>query len=464
MTTIDYSMASWAFPFRYATQHWADISYEKSWRGKAIHAIVAVGEMIPVANYIVAHFDRLVWQPKSQQHANLEASRRCFQILDHTISILICLSTRELAITSSTSKCFKHAADKAFRKVIREEKTLSLTDLKDSARFLTQGKNDSNLIKVSKLLNNLTALNLSHLYIDDAVCSVLQSFSSQRLSQIVSLDLSFTSFENNWQISKLFIKTFLPEVNSRDTLFPNLNFINLEQSPQIEAGDLSDCVPFLKTGTGGVILCKGGRYQGGWNRGIPQGDGILSKSGSGQILAYWENGIIKGECTLQTEDDSYRGLLKEGLKEGVGVWRDNEGNTYTGEWKEGLKEGKGTWQSVNGSSYTGEWIGGKRVGHGVSKSLQNGSYEGSWFNNEMHGWGSFFYPDASIYEGSWKNDMKEGKGTLTLFDKTIYIGEWSMDVPDGHGTYIFPNGETYEGFCIRGILKTFPLWMKIINY
>ena len=78
----------------------------------------------------------------------------------------------------------------------------------------------------------------------------------------------------------------------------------------------------------------------------------------------------------------YRGCMKNGVREGKGIYFYSDGSRYEGKWKKGVKEGTGT----------------------------------------------YFYANGNRYEGEWKNDRKEGYGVLYDSDGTFRVGEWKADI------------------------------------
>ena len=53
--------------------------------------------------------------------------------------------------------------------------------------------------------------------------------------------------------------------------------------------------------------------------------------------------------------DKYEGGWEHGLPEGEGVYAWVDGSSYNGVWKAGSKQGVGTYTWANGATYSGEW-------------------------------------------------------------------------------------------------------------
>lgn len=77
--------------------------------------------------------------------------------------------------------------------------------------------------------------------------------------------------------------------------------------------------------------------------------------------------------------------MVNGLRDGKGTFKWNNGEVYEGNWKQGEKSGNGTWKSQT-DSYSGEWASNRQEGFGVHQHLN------------------------SVYEGYFKNFLKHGKG------------------------------------------------------
>ena len=77
--------------------------------------------------------------------------------------------------------------------------------------------------------------------------------------------------------------------------------------------------------------------------------------------------------------DEYIGNWKEGKKDGVGIYKWNEGSVYVGEFKNNKIEGKGVCYNKDGFLI----------------------YEGEWRNNLVDGNGRYIWEDGKMYEGEF---------------------------------------------------------------
>ena len=74
--------------------------------------------------------------------------------------------------------------------------------------------------------------------------------------------------------------------------------------------------------------------------------------------------------------------------------------------------------------YTGTMKNGKKDGHGIFCWDDGERYEGEWKNGDMNGQGTYYYASGNRYEGGWKNDKKEGYGVFYRSNGDRYEGEW----------------------------------------
>ena len=78
---------------------------------------------------------------------------------------------------------------------------------------------------------------------------------------------------------------------------------------------------------------------------------------------------------------------------------------------------------------------GKKNGQGIFYYIDGRMYNGNWENDIIHGYGA--EQGAYFYEGEWKRGIKHGKGYLKMKDQSTYQGQFADGRP--HGTGIFKN-------------------------
>ncbi len=92
------------------------------------------------------------------------------------------------------------------------------------------------------------------------------------------------------------------------------------------------------------------------------------------------------------------------------VWKyfgDKETHSvYKGDVKNGEPNGLGIMNYFRGTKYVGEWENGKRNGLGTYTYLVGWSYVGSWKNDKRNGQGTETYHSGSGYFGKFRNDKK----------------------------------------------------------
>lgn len=89
--------------------------------------------------------------------------------------------------------------------------------------------------------------------------------------------------------------------------------------------------------------------------------------------------FVDDEGYVQFPDGSkYKGPLKNGNPEGVGVIVYPDGSRYEGDWKAGNSHGFGILIFPDGSKYEGSWNKGKYHGKGIYQTSSGAKYDGDW--------------------------------------------------------------------------------------
>ena len=74
------------------------------------------------------------------------------------------------------------------------------------------------------------------------------------------------------------------------------------------------------------------------------------------------------------------------------------------------------------------------------------NYTGDFKDGKRHGTGRYIYPNGDTYDGYWVNDIRQGEGTLTYDnDSKTYVGNFVSDLFNGWGALHIIGGEKYEG-------------------
>ena len=152
-----------------------------------------------------------------------------------------------------------------------------------------------------------------------------------------------------------------------------------------------------------------------------------------------------------SQREVYGGDWKDDQFEGHGIYIYDNGDIYEGNLKAGLKQGKGIYYYTNGNKYDGEWLENQKNGFGIFY-FNNGSekFEGFWSKNEKAGPGVYYFASGDKFEGNWKNGLKSGKGIVYFSDNSSFEGIWEDNMPQGHGILHYSNGDTYEGSFLYG--------------
>ena len=105
----------------------------------------------------------------------------------------------------------------------------------------------------------------------------------------------------------------------------------------------------------------------------------------------------------------------------------NEKGKYVGEIKNGKREGKGIFYFKNGDIYEGDWKNDKMDGKGIykhKKTDETDRYEGDFRNDKRDGKGIVYFRDGNRYEGDFRNGRQEGKGVYYFKDGDRMMGDY----------------------------------------
>jgi len=188
-----------------------------------------------------------------------------------------------------------------------------------------------------------------------------------------------------------------------------------------------------------------GRYFGEVKNGVRNGKGIYYGKDGTIVYGEWINSRMNGQGGWLTTALEYEGQFKDNVFEGKGRIRYPDGTVYEEDFKDGKISGKYTNPSLDGSVYEGELKDGKKCGKGVWKSSTGEVYEGEFKDDKFEGKGTMKYANGDVYEGEWKNGKREGKGSMVFVNGDTCEGNWKDDTTDGVGVFNYSSGEIYEG-------------------
>ena len=175
-------------------------------------------------------------------------------------------------------------------------------------------------------------------------------------------------------------------------------------------------------------------------------------------------------CTQTGLEGNYTGQVVEGVREGWGEMRWNNGtlygpddifyyslgDKYLGQWHQGIQAGVGTLITQTGL-YVGLWEEGLQVGffyidkvslqHSIN--LINDHLTKSPIKSPnlslQSGQGTAIYNNGNNYTGGFSRGLKHGRGVFRASTGDVFTGEFRAGVREGEGIETFYNGEKYVG-------------------
>ena len=107
----------------------------------------------------------------------------------------------------------------------------------------------------------------------------------------------------------------------------------------------------------------------------------------------------------------------------------------------------------NGSVYKGVLRNGKREGFGLMIYATLESYSGEWKNDLRNGQGSYFYANQNSYSGRWSKNVPDGDGVFSYANGGAIKGVWKNGiVAEGTGFYINSDGRKHAGVWKDGVI------------
>lgn len=161
--------------------------------------------------------------------------------------------------------------------------------------------------------------------------------------------------------------------------------------------------------------------------------------------------------TIRFADGIYSGVNVDGVRQGYGTFKYNNGDVYTGNWYNNKRSGRGTCKYKNGDTYEGDWKN-DTCQDGTLTYANGDEYYGRWKKGKINGWGKYRKADGSTYEGKFKDSKKDGGGLLITADGDTIAGEFRNDNAHGYNYIRFKDGtrvmlmckdDIPNGFCIK---------------
>lgn len=213
---------------------------------------------------------------------------------------------------------------------------------------------------------------------------------------------------------------------------------NKTQMEEVEFGEIKDP-------DSGVVL-----YRGQIRNCMRHGKGK-----SFQLEGGWND--YEGEYHMDKRDGKGKMMNKEGLV------------IYEGNFKEGMMNGKGVWRGEEGFTYCGEMQKDKPNGKGIKLGREYKIYDGIFVDGLYDGYGVLYKDGKMIYEGGFKEALRCGIGKE--FDQKdgilLHEGFYDDDSRHGEGKEYDRKGDiVYQGDYYRsyrsGIGKEYNHFGKII--
>lgn len=159
--------------------------------------------------------------------------------------------------------------------------------------------------------------------------------------------------------------------------------------------------------------------------------------------------------TIRFADGIYSGVNVDGVRQGYGTFKYNNGDVYTGNWYNNKRSGRGMCKYKNGDSYEGDWEN-DTCQDGTLTYANGDEYYGRWKKGKINGWGKYRKADGSTYEGKFKDSKKDGGGLLITAAGDTIAGEFRNDKAHGYNYIRFKDGtrvmlmrkdDIPNGFC-----------------
>lgn len=159
--------------------------------------------------------------------------------------------------------------------------------------------------------------------------------------------------------------------------------------------------------------------------------------------------------TIRFADGIYSGVNVDGVRQGYGTFKYNNGDVYTGNWYNNKRSGRGMCKYKNGDSYEGDWKN-DTCQDGTLTYANGDEYSGRWKKGKINGRGKYRKADGSTYEGKFKDSKKDGGGLLITAAGDTIAGEFRNDKAHGYNYIRFKDGtrvmlmrkdDIPNGFC-----------------
>ena len=198
------------------------------------------------------------------------------------------------------------------------------------------------------------------------------------------------------------------------------------------------------------LTIKKGEYIGYVKNGVPNGNGVIRYNNGNVWEGNWVNGKpFKGDGFIYYTNAKYEGHIDNSMRNGQGKYTGDNNLTYNGSWVNDKRDGTGKCEFEDGSIYEGDWKDDIINGQGKMTYKDGSNYEGGWYGDKKHGEGKMTYKDGSNYEGGWYGDKKHGEGKLTDADGKCISGIWEFDKLAKKYPILKVSSDVFDGGVVR---------------
>lgn len=126
------------------------------------------------------------------------------------------------------------------------------------------------------------------------------------------------------------------------------------------------------------------------------------------------------------------------------------GGVYEGAMRNGVPEGQGVFRYDDGRRYEGQFAGGRFNGAG-RMVYPDGRRVDAQFRNDFEETGTLTYPDGRVFDGQLQKGVPQGKGTMSMRDGTRVTGAFQNGRVEGRAMQSKPDGSSYFGPFSNGV-------------
>lgn len=137
----------------------------------------------------------------------------------------------------------------------------------------------------------------------------------------------------------------------------------------------------------------------------------------------------------------YQGDVREGRREGWGIFFWSSGMMYRGQFAQDWRTGLGESASSNGYRAIGAYVRNQLNGEAWVRLPSGAQIKGSFADGKLEGAGSYLFPNGNSYSGNFVGGDFNGHGIYRWADGSSFEGNFSNDKMDGAGTFTSPSGE-----------------------